>query len=111
MSAIYVMNADGTHLRRLTPRSMDASNPRWSREGTRIAFNDYAEDVSNKSANVYTIRPDGTSLQKVTHYTGGTKRAFVNDWSPTPGRSCTTSSATPSTTSMLSTQTGRTSTR
>jgi TolB protein len=81
-SAIYVMNADATHLRRLTPRSMDASNPRWSPDGTRIAFNDYAEDVSNKSANVYTIRPDGTSLRKVTHYSGGTKRAFVNDWSP-----------------------------
>jgi len=82
VSAIYIMNADGTRLRRLTPRSMDASNPRWSRDGTRIAFNDYAEDVPNKSANVYTIRPDGTSLRKVTHYTGGTKRAFVNDWSP-----------------------------
>jgi len=82
VSAIYVMNADGTHLRRLTPRFVDASNPRWSRDGTRIAFNDYAEDVSNKSANVYTIRTDGTSLRKVTHYTGGTKRAFVNDWSP-----------------------------
>jgi len=82
VSAIYVMNADGTQLRRLTPRSIDASNPRWSRDGTRIAFNDYAEDVPNKSANVYTIRPDGTRLQKVTHYTGGTKRAFVNDWSP-----------------------------
>jgi Tol biopolymer transport system component len=61
---------------------MDASNPRWSRDGTRIAFNDYAEDVWKKSANVYTIRPDGTSLRKVTHYTGGKKRAFVNDWSP-----------------------------
>jgi len=82
LGVIYVINADGTHLRRLTPRTMDASNPRWSRDGTRIAFNDYAEDVSNKSANIYTIRPDGTSLRKVTHYTGGTKRAFVNDWSP-----------------------------
>jgi Tol biopolymer transport system component len=82
VSAIYVMNADGTHVRRLTPRSIDASGPRWSRDGTRIAFNDYAEDVPNKSANVYTIRPDGTSLRKVTHYSGGTKRAFVNDWSP-----------------------------
>ena len=81
-SAIYLMNADGTHLRRLTPRSIDASIPRWSRDGTRIAFNDYAEDVPNKSANVYSIRPDGTNLRKVTHYTGGTKRAFVNDWSP-----------------------------
>jgi len=82
LSAIYVMNADGTQLRRLTPRSMDASNPRWSRDGTRIAFNDYAEDVPNKSANVYTIRTDGKGLRKVTHYTGGTKRGFVNDWSP-----------------------------
>jgi hypothetical protein len=34
------------------------------RDGTRIAFNDYAEDVPNKSANVYTIRTDGTSLRR-----------------------------------------------
>ncbi|MCA1698231.1 MAG: hypothetical protein LC790_04730, partial [Actinobacteria bacterium] len=82
VGAIYVINANGTHVRRLTPRSMDASNPRWSRDGTSILFNDYAETVPGKSANLYTIRVDGTGLTKLTSYKGGTAQAFVNDWSP-----------------------------
>jgi TolB protein len=82
VGAIYVMNANGTHVRRLTPRSMDASNPRWSRDGTRILFNDYADTVPGKSANLYTIRVDGTGLRRLTKYKGGTAQAFVNDWSP-----------------------------
>lgn len=81
-TAIYVMNANGTQIRRLTSRRMDASNPRWSRDGTRILFNDYAETVPGKSANLYTIRVDGTGLTRLTNYKGGTAQAFVNDWSP-----------------------------
>jgi Tol biopolymer transport system component len=81
-SAIYVMSASGTHLRRITPRSLDASNPRWSRDGTRILFNDVAEPATGKDANIYTVRPDGTGLTKLTNYTGGTAQAFVDDWSP-----------------------------
>jgi Tol biopolymer transport system component len=81
-SAIYVMSASGTHLRRLTPTSLDASNPRWSRDGTRILFNDVAEPADGKDANIYTVRPDGTGLTKLTNYTGGTAQAFVDDWSP-----------------------------
>jgi Tol biopolymer transport system component len=34
---IYVMNANGTHLLRLT-RGLDASSPAWSPDGSRIAF-------------------------------------------------------------------------
>ena len=66
----------------ITPRSLDAGNPRWSRDGTRILFNDVAEPADGKDANIYTVRPDGTGLTKLTHYTGGTAQAFVDDWSP-----------------------------
>jgi Tol biopolymer transport system component len=31
---------------------------------------------------VYTIRPDGTGLLKLTHYSGGRLHAFVGDRSP-----------------------------
>jgi Tol biopolymer transport system component len=81
-SAIYVMSASGTNVRRITPRSLDASNPRWSRDGTRILFNDVAEPAPGNDANIYTVRPDGTGLTKLTNYTGGTAQAFVDDWSP-----------------------------
>jgi Tol biopolymer transport system component len=81
-SSIYVMNANGTHVRRVTPLSLDASNPRWSRDGTRILFNDVAEPVSGKDANIYTVHVDGTGLTRLTSYTGGSAQAFVDDWSP-----------------------------
>jgi Tol biopolymer transport system component len=81
-SAIYVMRASGTQLHRITPTSLDASNPRWSRDGSRILFNDVAEPADGKDANIYTVRPDGTDLTKLTNYTGGTSQAFVDDWSP-----------------------------
>ena len=81
-SAIYVMSASGTQLHRITPTSLDASNPRWSRDGTRILFNDAAEPADGKDANIYTVRPDGTGLAKLTNYSGGSAQAFVDDWSP-----------------------------
>ena len=81
-SAIYVMSQNGSQLHRITPRALDASNPRWSRDGTRILFNDVAEPADGKDANIYTVRPDGTGLTKLTHYTGGTAQAFVDDSSP-----------------------------
>jgi Tol biopolymer transport system component len=81
-SAIYVMNASGTHVRRVTPLPLDASNPRWSRDGTRILFNDVAESAPGKDANIYTVRVDGSDLTRLTHYTGGSAQAFVDDWSP-----------------------------
>ena len=80
---------DLRHARRADPTcaasrlaSLDASNPRWSRDGTRILFNYVAEPVDGKDANIYTVRLDGTGLTKLTHYSGGSAQAFVDDWSP-----------------------------
>ena len=79
--AIFVVNANGAHLRQVTPYSLDGANPRWSRDGTRILFNNDEESGSGNPANLYTIRLDGTGLTKLTNY-GGTSQAFVDDWSP-----------------------------
>jgi Tol biopolymer transport system component len=81
-SAIYVMNADGSNLRRLTPWSMRAADPHWSPNGKQILFNSYGEPVQLKSANLFTIRPDGTHRVELTHYSGGTLQALADDWSP-----------------------------
>ncbi len=80
IGAVYVMNADGSHVRRVTPTALDAGQPKWSRDGTKILFNDGDGD-SSLSANLYTIRVDGTGLKKLTHYSGAAK-AFADDWSP-----------------------------
>jgi Tol biopolymer transport system component len=87
-SAIEVMNADGSNIRRLTPFYIDAGNPHWSPNGERILFNTYAlqghgqRPVLGLSANLYTMRPDGTHRVALTHYIGGTQQAFAEDWSP-----------------------------
>jgi Tol biopolymer transport system component len=81
-SAIYVMKADGSNLRRLTPWSMRAADPHWSPNGKRILFNTYGEPVELKSANLFTMYPDGTHRVELTHYSGGTLQALADDWSP-----------------------------
>jgi TolB protein len=81
-SAIEVMDADGRDVRRLTPFALDAGDPRWSPDGTRLLFNTYEKPTRGKSANLYTMRPDGTHRVALTHYSGGDLQAFADDWSP-----------------------------
>jgi dipeptidyl aminopeptidase/acylaminoacyl peptidase len=38
-SAIYVLDADGSNLRRITPMRLNAGKPDWSPDGKRIVFN------------------------------------------------------------------------
>jgi TolB protein len=80
--AIEVMNADGSNVRQLTPWRMNATDPRWSPDGKRLLFNDYADPFQGKSANLFTMRPDGTDRVALTHYSGGTPQAFADGWSP-----------------------------
>jgi Tol biopolymer transport system component len=37
---------------------------------------------STVTRNIYSIRPDGTGLTQITHYTGGAMAARVDSWSP-----------------------------
>jgi Tol biopolymer transport system component len=80
--AIEVMNADGSNVRRLTPWRLDATDPRWSPDGKRLLFNTYADAFQFKSANLFTMRPDGTDRVALTHYSGGYPQAFADGWSP-----------------------------
>jgi Tol biopolymer transport system component len=62
-SAIYVLDADGSDLHRVTPIRLNAGNPDWSPDGKRIVFNSSFEGQS--AVEIYTVRPDGSGLKRV----------------------------------------------
>lgn len=63
--AVFVANADGSGLRRVTPWQLRAGDhPDWSPDGTRILF----VGGPKEHGNLFTVRPDGTGLQQLTHY-------------------------------------------
>ncbi len=85
--SVYVMQADGQGLRRLTDATGTAadSSPAWSPDGTRVAF---ASDRDGNSE-IYVIGVDGSSTKRLTdspavdNYPAwspdGTRIAFVSD--------------------------------
>ena len=64
---IYVVQADGSLPRRVTPSDMEARMPRWSPDGTRFVFQ------SNKAGNwdIYTVNVDGSGLTRMTDHREG----------------------------------------
>jgi Tol biopolymer transport system component len=71
--ALYVINIDGTGMRRLTPFRIHAGDhPDWSPDGTRILFRSRA-DVVAPGSQLYSVRPDGSGLKQLTHFTKGTR--------------------------------------
>jgi TolB protein len=70
--AIYVINTDGSGLRRLTPLAEnDGDNPDWSPNGRWIVFHSHVDDPS-RQAQIFLIHPDGTGRRKLTHFRSGT---------------------------------------
>lgn len=77
--AIFVVNTDGTGLRRLTPWSLHAGGWEdridWSPDGIHIVFHSQTtqhDGALPPDGDLYTIRTDGTSLQRLTHLPAGT---------------------------------------
>jgi Tol biopolymer transport system component len=66
--ALFVVNVDGSGLRQLTPWSLNAGGrPDWSPDGRLILFRTVSP-TNRHHGNLYTIRPDGTGLRKLTSY-------------------------------------------
>jgi len=84
--AIYIVNADGTGLRRLTPPSIAPGDKiDWSPDGKTVLFRTHRDEGPNGSsgygAQLYTIHPDGTGLRQLTHF-GSSDRVLPGSYSP-----------------------------
>jgi len=73
--ALFVVNVDGTGVRRITPWGLlPVDSGRWSPDGETILF--------TSRGSLYVVHPDGTGLAKIPLATRGFRRAFDPDWSP-----------------------------
>lgn len=79
-AAIFTVGVDGKRMHQVTPWALDGNDPVWSPDGTVIAFNASAEP--SPTQNIYTIRPDGTGLEKLTAYDEEGQATFHPSWSP-----------------------------
>jgi TolB protein len=76
-SALYVVNVDGSGLRRITPWGFCDDDGGWSPDGTTIVF--------GNDGSLFTVHPDGTGLAKIALKTGNQNTAFNAfdvGWSP-----------------------------
>jgi TolB protein len=80
--AIFVMNADGSGARQLTPWPLRAGQPDWSPDAKRIVFYSNRDGPANVSANLYTISSGGTGLRQLTHARGGRVQYLSATFSP-----------------------------
>jgi Tol biopolymer transport system component len=80
--ALFVMNADGSGVHRVTPWTLSGGdNPDWSPDSSRILFRSN-EDVNDERSQYYTVRPDGTGLTQLTHFPFTHRRLFSATFSP-----------------------------
>jgi TolB protein len=96
---IFKVDADGTHLTQLTHLWIvnlrtgrehrvtlfplrGGDTPDWSPDGKRILFHSNLDPAPTVSANLYTIRPDGTHLRQLTFAKGGALHYLGSSYSP-----------------------------
>jgi Tol biopolymer transport system component len=84
LNAIFVMRANGSDIRQVTPLQMDAAHPKWSPDGRRIIFNNDFHTLPNglNVGDIFTIRPDGTGLKRLTDVIPLGEADYRPDYSP-----------------------------
>ena len=82
--ALFAVRPNGTGLRQVTPYSWEvAIKHDWSPDGKLIVLTTNADFVRpNQSANLVTIRPDGSGMKNLTGFTAGSENAFAGSFSP-----------------------------
>lgn len=84
LQALFTVRPDGTDLRQLTPYSWEvAIKHDWSPDGRLMVLTTNADFAHpGQSANLVTIRPDGSGMTDLTRFKGGSKNAFAGSFSP-----------------------------
>jgi dipeptidyl aminopeptidase/acylaminoacyl peptidase len=75
LDAIWLVGDDGTGLRQLSPTTLPAAYPKWSPDGARIVF----ESSSGEGHDIYTIRPDGSDVRRMTTDGASTSATWTPD--------------------------------
>ena len=77
---IYLMDADGSNVVRLTDDPASEYQPVWSPDGRRIAFARSLGDPQLSHPAIFTMDPDGTDARQISSADGGSD--FWPSWSP-----------------------------
>jgi Tol biopolymer transport system component len=81
--ALYAVRPNGAGRRRLVPAAWSiATKHDWSPDGKLIVLTRNGYGTPGKSANLVTIRPDGSGARQLTHYAGGSTNAVAGSFSP-----------------------------
>lgn len=62
---LYVMDADGSNVKRLTDAPGYDGGPFWSKDGSKITWRRFSEDGAR--AEIYTMNADGSGEKQITH--------------------------------------------
>lgn len=83
-TSVWLINADGTEERQLTPPGFIAGEPDWSPDGEWIIFASYPleEYGGPYISNLYRIRPDGSDMEQLTYYEDDMIRAVSPHYTP-----------------------------
>ncbi len=64
IAAVYVMNADGSGIHRITPARLSGAEPDWSPNGAQITF--FSHCCDPKPAQIWVVNADGSGLHQLT---------------------------------------------
>jgi len=81
---LFTARIDGTHIRQIRPYSADETvKADWAPSGLRIAVTENANHFDpDDSANMMTMRTDGSHRRALTHFHDGVTNAYLGSYSP-----------------------------
>ena len=65
---LYVMNADGSHLRQVTDNGAANFAPYWTPDGKRLIFSSNLHNVKGRDFDLFLVDADGRNIERVTHH-------------------------------------------